>query len=158
MTDHVRALLQNRGASRVKDEPSDRALALFGLGGTAIDDPRIDLLLPLALAPDLSWARDVFDGRTTPPAPKSVYRAQYELSDNAGHTVSLDLTGLYAEVLGQEGWWTVSPVFSHPDPLVQERLSDLRDAARSMDAQFALGAVLLACAYRRWLLGEGADR
>lgn len=90
-----------------------------------------------------------------PPQPPSVYRTEYSASDPSGKTVSLSLDGLRDRVLGQEGWWRISGLFSHPDPAVRQRLSDLRAAARSMDAPYALGAVLLACAYRRSLLQGG---
>lgn len=87
-----------------------------------------------------------------PPQPPSVYRTEYSVSDPSGKTVSLSLDGLRDRVLGEKGWWRISGLFYHSDQLVQRRLSDLREAAMSMDAPYALGAVLLACAYRRSLL------
>lgn len=93
-----------------------------------------------------------------PPPPPSVYRSTYEASDPSGATLSLSLDGLYDRIRGQTGWWTASALFSHKDPLVQQRLSALREAAMSMDSAYALGAVLLACAYRRWLLSSDDGR
>lgn len=70
MVDHIRQLLLNPpsgdGYAHVEDGPSDAVMALFGLGGTYLDAQLVDRLLPLALAPDLAWARDVFDPRLTP--------------------------------------------------------------------------------------------
>lgn len=161
MVDHVRTLLINPPSSdgyvRVADPEADAVLALLGATGTDLDAALVDRLLPLALAPDLAWARDVFDPRTRPTSgERSVYRMSYEASDPSGRTVSLALDGVHGKLLGTEGWWTVQRLFTHPDPVVRARLSDLRDAAMGKDGAYALGAVLLACAYRRHVL-QGGD-
>ena len=107
MVDEIRTLLVNPptgdGYLHVEDGPSDVAMTLFGLGGTALDAQLVDRLLSLALAPDLAWARDVFDPRVTPAADQSIYRSAYEVSDLSGQTLSLSLDGLYDRVLGSEG-------------------------------------------------------
>lgn len=160
MVDEVRTLLVNPptgdGYLHVDDGPADTAVTLFGLGGTSLDAQLVDRLLSLALAPDLVWARDVFDPRVTPEADQSIYRSTYEVSDLSGQTLSLSLDGLYDRVLGSEGRWRIAALFTHPDKDVGERLTALRDAAFGKDAAYALGAVLLACAYRRKLL-QGND-
>lgn len=146
MVDHVRTLLVNpsgiSGYGHVTDAPADAALRLFGVTGDEVAEAVVDTVLPLALAPDLVSFRRFYDTRTTPSARKSVYRETY----------AVELDGLYDRVFGSEGWWTVLPVFSHPDPAINANLSEMREAARSLDSAYALGAVLLACAYRRHIL------
>lgn len=154
MIDQVRALLLNRsdtaGYRRVADVPADTAMALFGVSGlessASEDATAVDRLLPLALAPDLSHFRRFYDPRVTPPRPSSVYRQPAS---------ALSPAGLYDRVLGHEGWWTVSGLFQHADPAIASVLSEMRSAAASGDAPYALGAVLLAAAYRRWILQGG---
>ena len=154
MIDHVRVLLLNPAAAagyrRVADVPADAAMALFGVSGlessASEDATAVDRLLPLALAPDLSHFRRFYDPRVTPPRPLSVYRQSAS---------TLSPTGLYDRVLGHEGWWTVSGLFQHVDPAVASVLSEMRLSATSGDAPYALGAVLLAVAYRRWILQGG---
>lgn len=145
MVDHIRTLLLNPGDRTdyrpVSDATADKVLVLFADG--AVDARFVDKVLPLALAPDLVSFRTAFDPRLTPPAVTSVYRDE---------DTGLDLSGVYARVLGDEGWWTTSLVFNHPDPSVARVLRGLRDAARSQDSAYALGTVLLACAYRRLIL------
>lgn len=92
-----------------------------------------------------------------PPPARSVYRMSYTASDPSGRKLSLSLDGLHDRLLGKDAWWKTSALFSHQDPLVQQRLNDLRDAALSIDSAYAVGAVLLACAYRRHLLQEALD-
>ena len=161
MVDHVRTLLVNpptgSGYVHVSDEPADAVMGMVGLTGTYLDAALVDRVLSLAMAPDLEWARDVFDQRVTPPASgSSVYRFRYDVTGDDGTTLSLSLDGLHDRLLGKDAWWRTSALFSHPDPLVQQRLDDLRDAAMSMDSAYAVGAVLLACAYRRHLLQEAS--
>ena len=145
MVDHIRTLLLNPGDRTdyrpVSDAVTDKVLVLFADG--AVDAFFVDKVLPLALAPDLVPFRTAFDQRLTPPAMTSVYRDE---------DTGIDLSGVYARVLGDEGWWTTSRVFNHPDPAVASVLRGLRDAALSKDSAYALGAVLLACAYRRLIL------
>lgn len=143
MVDQVRVLLANPsdvpGYVHVVDPVSDAVMDIFG--------GNVDLFLPFALAPDLSRFRRFYDSRTTPVRPSSVYRQPAD---------SLSVPGVYDRVLGGDGWWKVSAVFQHADPGVAVVLSEMRDAAMSGDAVYALGAVLLAVAYRRWLLqGRG---
>lgn len=154
MIDQVRALLLNRsdtaGYRRVADVSADAVMALFGVSGLESSAPEdatvVDRLLPLALAPDLSHFRRFYDPRVTPPRPSSVYRQSAS---------TLSPAGLYDRVLGHEGWWTVSGLFQYADPAVASVLSEMRSAAASGDAPYALGAVLLAVAYRRWILQGG---
>lgn len=151
MVDQVRTLLLNPSGvpeyRRVADAPSDAAMALFAVAG---DDASaaVDRVLPLALAPDLARFRRFYDPRVTPSRPASVYRQP------AG---ALSPTGLYERVLGYEGWWSVVGLFQHADPAVAAVLGEMRAAVTSTDAPYALGAVLLAVAYRRWLLQGGGD-
>lgn len=155
MIDHIRHLLVNDGSvpgiAKVSDAAADAALLRFGVEGRGPDAAVVDAVLPLALAPDLVQFRRVFDARTTPPGSGSVYRHDYKTCDSV-RCASLRLDDLYDRVLGEDGWWVVAPVFSHPDPSVNAVLSGLRSAAMSMDAAYALGSVLLACAYRRLIL------
>lgn len=151
MIDHVRTLLLNPdgvdGYRKVSDGPADAALALFGLAGDAESDACVvDRLLPLALSPDLAPLRRSFDARVTPSAPSSVYGEQ---SESPLHS------GLYSRVFGRDGWWVAAAVFEHADPLYASVLREMRTAAMSKDAPYALGAVLLACAYRRLVLQGG---
>lgn len=154
MIDQVKALLLNgRGISglrRVSDAASDAVMALFGVSGAEVDADAdgsvVSRLMPLALAPDLSRFRRFYDPRVTPPGQSSIYRTA---------TDDLSPSGLYDRVLGHEGWWTVTTVFSHADPAVAVVLAEMRSAAMSGDAPYALGAVLLAVAYRRWILQGG---
>jgi len=151
MTDQVRTLLLNPsgvpGYRRVADAPSDAVMALFGATGDAAASA-VAWLVPLALAPDLSHFRRFYDPRVTPPRPSSVYRQPAS---------ALSPSGLYDRVLGREGWWTVAGLFQYGDPAVAAVLSEMRAAAASGDAPYALGAVLLAVAYRRWVLQGGGD-
>lgn len=155
MTDHIRHLLVNSGdvpgVSKVDDKAADDVLRLFGVTGDGPDEAVVDAVLPLALAPDLSRFRSAFDPRTTPSESGSVYRHDYTACD-AVRCASLLLNGLYERVLGTDGWWTTVPLFSHADPACNAFLAELRSAARSMDSAYALGAVLVACAYRRLIL------
>lgn len=151
MIDEIRTLLLNPPSTpeyrRATDAQSDRVLHLFGLTGDADADAGVvDAVLPLALAPDLASFRDFADGRTTPQPVRSVYRQP------AGSTA---LDGLYDRVFGRDGWWAVAALFQATDPVVSSRLSALGAAASSADAAYALGAVLVACAYRRRLSQEG---
>lgn len=160
MINHIRHLLVNAdgvpGLRKVEDRPTDDALRLFGITGSGPDGAVVDALLPLALSPDLASFREAFDPRTTPSEHGSVYRHDYTACDDV-RCASLLLNGIYQKVLGPEGWWTLANLFSHPDPAVQGVLSDLRAAARSMDSAYALGAVLIVCAYRRLILQEGVE-
>lgn len=153
MVDHIRTLLVNgtgSGYSPVSDEPSDRALTLFGLTGVPETDAAIvDVILPLALTPDLSWFSSRFDPRQTPPVKASVYRTDY--------TTSASFDGLYDRVLGPEGRWVVLSVFSASDPSIRAELARLRASFLSLDGPYALGAVLLACSYRRDILRKGGQ-
>lgn len=159
MKDHIRHLLVNDGSVpglvKVTDQAADDVMRLFGATGDITDGAVVDAVLPLALAPDLSEFRSEFDRRVTPSVTGSVYRHEYAACDDA-KCVSLLLNGVYSRVLGLEGWWTTSRLFSHRDPAVQAVLSSLRAAAMSMDSVYALGAVLIACAYRRLVLQGGA--
>ncbi len=152
MVDHVKKLLLNesgaRGLRRVSDPPSDAVMALFGVTGEdpVRDSGTVDRLMPLAMAPDLSRFRRFYDQRTTPPLSESVY---WQPAD------ALSPSGLYGRVLGYDGWWRVSALFQHADPGIYAVLSELRDCATSADAPYALGAVLLAVAYRRLVLQGG---
>lgn len=145
MVDHVRTLLLNPDGRadyrRVSDPASDNALVLF-CGGEP-DEAFVDKVLPLALAPDLVSFRTAFDQRVTPSSRTSVYRDDDTL---------FSLSGAYERVLGVKGWWVTSLVFTHSDLSVARVLGGLRDAARSKDSAFALGAVLIACAYRRLVM------
>lgn len=146
MVDHVRTLLINRagvpGYVRASDPVVDSVLALFGIGEGDAD--AVDRVLPLAMAPDLRRFRRFFDQRVTPAAHGSVYGRSPD---------ALSLDGLRGRVLSGEGWWSVLGLFHSDDPGVAGVLAEMREAAVSPDAPYALGAVLLACAYRRWLLG-----
>lgn len=151
MIDHVRTLLLNPsdvpGYRRVTDDPADAVLARFGLSGNASTDVvHVARLLPLALAPDLAAFRTTFDPRTTPPAPTSVY---------ATADAALDPGGLYDAVLGDSVRVGLSALFTTTDDGARPTLDGLWAAARCRDAPYALGAVLLACAYRRQLLQGG---
>ncbi len=143
MVDHVRTLLIGNTAL---DGESNGTLALFGItgAGDAADTAVVDAVLPLALADDLAWCRKHFDPRVTSRPRQSVYA-----SDSLP---SLD--GLYDRVLGPEGRWTASGLFMHADPAVSSELAGMREAAFGMDAPYALGAVLLACAYRRLVVTQ----
>jgi len=148
MVDHVRTLLLNpdgvAGYRKVRDANADTVLARFGVTGSDGDsETAVDRLLPLAMAPDLSNFRAFFDQRITPREPLSPYR------QGSG---DLSPDGLYAKVLTADGWWDVSGLFQSDDPSAQAVLDDMRAAAVSRDAPYALGAVLLACAYRRFLM------
>ena len=151
MVDHVRTLLLNPDGvpayRQVRDKPADDALALFGITGSgSAAAAAVDLVLPLAMAPDLSVFRTCFDQRVTPSAPSSVYTQTAD---------ALSPTGLYGKVLQADGWWTVSALFHADRPDALAVLTGLRAAACSQDAPYALGAVLLACAYRRHILQDG---
>ena len=151
MTDPVKTLLLNKsgvsGFRHVADAPSDVVMARFDIDGDGIDAV-VDRVLPLALAPDLSRFRKFYDPRITPQRPLSVYRQPAE---------TLSPAGLYSHVLGYDGWWSAAALFQHADPAVAAVLGEMRAAAMSGDAPYALGAVLLAVAYRRWLLQGGGD-
>jgi hypothetical protein len=156
MVDQVKKLLLNRsgvpGMRKVSDAPSDAVMSLFGVTGADSDyDSDADVverLLPLALAPDLVAFRRFYDGRTTPVAEASVYRTAKD---------GLSPDGIYGRILGRDGWWKVSALFQHDDPAVYAVLADMRDGVSGKDAAYALGAVLLAVAYRRWILQGGGD-
>ena len=142
MVDHVRTLLLNPDGvpayRQVRDKPADDALALFGITGSGS---------AAAAAVDfLSVFRTCFDQRVTPSAPSSVYTQTAD---------ALSPTGLYGKVLQADGWWTVSALFRADRPDALAVLTGLRAAACSQDAPYALGAVLLACAYRRHILQDG---
>ena len=149
MVDHVRTLLLNsdgvQGYRRVVDGPADSVLALFGVTN---DADSVDRVLPLAMAPDLACFRRFFDSRTIPSAPGSIYSQ----TDS-----TLSVAGLRNRVLSGSGWWVVLTLFNSSDAAVADVLRDMRAAAASNDAPYALGAVLLACAYRRWVLQRGGD-
>lgn len=152
MVDQVRSLLINRTSGRdyvqVDDSRSDEVLLRFGVSPTMGDEElasAVDAVLPLAMAPDLATFRRFYDQRVTPVRTGSVYCTVYGLG---GHS----LTGLYDRVLGPEGWWTTARLFEHDDVETGAVLADMLPAARTKDAAFALGAVLLACAYRRFML------
>ena len=154
MTDQVRVLLLNPsdapGYRHVSDAPSDVVMALFGAdGGSAVAEAAVDRLMPLALAPDLSRFRRFYDPRVTPPATRSVSSVYRQAAD------ALSPAGLYDRVLGSDGWWRAAAAFQHEDPAVAAVLGEMREAATGGDAPYALGAVLLAVAYRRWLLQGG---
>ena len=144
MTDQVRVLLMNPdgypGYRHVTDDPSDSVMAMFGVDGD------IDRVVPFAMSPDLSRFRRFYDRRVTPPGRKSIYRRP---------AAELSASGLYGRVMGAEGRWVVAALFQHSDPAVASVLADMRAAAVSGDAVYALGAILLAVAYRRWLLQGG---
>jgi hypothetical protein len=146
MIDHVKTLLLDAGAA--SDGPADAVLALFGIGVGGDDADIVDRLLPLALAPDLRRFRRFFDRRVTPSPAGSVY-------SRAADGLSPD--GLWRRVLASDGRWLVSALFRHDDREAADVLADMRAAAFSHDAPYALGAVLLACAYRRWLLWRARD-
>ena len=153
MVDQVETLLLNPsgvpGYRHVVDVSADSVMTLFGVAASDADGKAVVLrLLPLALAPDLARFRRFYDRRVTPRRGQSVYRQPVS---------ALSPDGLRDRVLGHDGWWTVSGLFQHPDPGVAAVLSEMRAAAVSADAPYALGAVLLACAYRRWLLQGGGD-
>ena len=147
MVDHVRTLLLNpadrAGYEKVSDSEADEALAMFGIDGANAAD--VDAVLPLAMADDLAWCRSHFDQRVLPRVRTSVYSSAGEPS----------LDGLYEKVLGHEGRWAISGLFMHSDPSVSSELAKMREAAFGMDAPYALGAVLLACAYRRLVAQNG---
>lgn len=149
MIDHVRTLLLNPdgvpGYRRVSDSESDAVLELFGFGA-GDDATAVDRVLPLAMAPDLAVFRRLFDDRVTPASGGSVY-SQTE--------ATLSVSGLSSRVLSSDGWWRVSALFSPTGSMSADMLSAMRAAASSHDAPYALGAVLLACAYRRFVLQGG---
>lgn len=151
MVDHVRTLLLNRQDwnGHVSDPAVNETLALFGVSGLddSADEAAIDAVLPLAMADDLAWCRSHFDQRVTRRPRGSVYAA------SAGPS----LDGLYGRVLGDEGRWKTAGLFIHADPSVASELAKMRAAAFGMDAPYALGAVLLACAYRRLVAQTGGD-
>lgn len=152
MLDQIRTLLLNptdeTGYVHVDDVASDVALSLLA-GDSPVDDAFVDKVLPFALAADLAWARSAFDSRVTPRSTLSVYR-----DDDTG----IDLSGAYARALTGDGRWKTARVFEHSDPEVYGVLRGLRDAALSLDSAYAIGAVLIACAYRRLILQEVAYR
>lgn len=161
MVDHVRTLLVNRadfptGYDPVEDAPSDRVMALFGVSRLCkdADVAAVDLVLPLALAPDLAEFRSRFDSRITPSAPLSVYRHRYEATCG-DESVPITLDGTYARVLSGDGRLAVSALFGAADPAIYAELARLREASMASDGPYALGAVLLACATRRAVLQEG---
>lgn len=162
MVDHVRTLLINRddeqsGYKRVSDGPADRVMALFGVTGECaeVDSAAVDLVLPLALAPDLIGFRSRFDTRLTPPGAGSVYRHEYQACCGGDDCVPLSADGVYQRVLGPNGRGAVLSLFGASDSANYADLAKLREAALSMDGAYALGAVLLACAFRRLVLLEG---
>lgn len=142
MIDQVKTLLLNpvgvSGYRHVADAPSDVVMGLF--------DVDTDRILPFAMSPDLLCFRRFYDQRTTPPRQSSVYRRPAS---------ELSVSGLYDRVFGRDGWWKVAALFQHDDLAVASVLAEMRAAALSGDAVYALGAVLLAVAYRRWLLQGG---
>lgn len=150
MIDEVRTLLLNpagvAGYRRVADAPADRVMALFGVL-TPDDAAAVDRLMPLALAPDLRGLRRFFDGRTTSMPTGSVYR------DSCLPDVP---DGLYDTVFGG-GWWAVAALFDAADPVTAGELREFSAAVESADSAYAIGAVLLACAYRRRMLQEGGS-
>lgn len=150
MLDQIRTLLLNPtdaiGYTHVDDAASDVALGLLA-GDNAVDAAFVDKVLPFALAPDLAWARSAFDSRVTPQFTLSVYR-----DDDMG----IDLSGAYTRALTGDGRWKTARVFEYSDPAVYAVLRGLRAAALSLDAAYAVGAVLVACAYRRLIL-QGGD-
>lgn len=151
MVDHVRTLLLNPvgvpGYQHVTDGPADRVLAMFGMrcDGSDYDADLLDKLLPLAEAPDLRRFRRFFDPRVTPRDVRSIYRTP---------CTGLSTEGLYDKILSAGSWWQVAELFQATDPVVLADLVEMRGAASCMDAPFALGAVLLACAYRRLVLQD----
>lgn len=160
MVDHIRTLLINEsgvtGYRKVTDVPSDTAMALFGVSGDCTDAAVVDSVLPLAMSADLAPFRTPFDSRVSPGTDtRSVYRHVYTSCGDCGSCISVSLDGVYDRVLGREGWWAISGLFSSDDPLVSANLTALRSAAMSKDAPFALGAVLIACAYRRLIKQSG---
>ena len=98
------------------------------------------------MAPDLSRFRAPFDPRVTPAPQESVYTQSAD---------SLSPSELHARVLSSDGWWAMSGLFQSTDPAALAFLDDMRLAAACRDAPYALGAVLLACAYRRLLAQSG---
>lgn len=154
MVDHIKSLLLNgigsEGARSVVDAPSDSVMALFGVTPDDADGSYVlvDRLMPLALAPDLARFRRFYDPRVTPRVRLSVYRTS---------SAMLSPAGMYDRVLGHDGWWTTGELFNHSDPAAYEVLSEMRAAATSGDAPYAIGAVLLAVAYRRLLLNGGVS-
>ena len=163
MVDHVRTLLVNRadfptGYDPVEDAPADRVMALFGVSRLCkdADVAAVDLVLPLALAPDLAEFRSRFDSRIPPSAPLSVYRHRYEATCG-GASVPITLDGTYARVFCGEGRLAVRAVLGAGDQAICAELSRLREASMASDGPYALGAVLLACATRRAVLQEGGS-
>lgn len=149
MVDHIRILLLNPTGlpeyRHVTDSAADAVMGLFGVRGddSAADSSTVSRLLPLVYADELVHFRRFFDHRVTPAAPMSIYRtAATELSP----------AGLHKSILGVDGWWVVTRLFMSDDPIVFNNLQEMREAATSYDAPYALGAVLLACAYRRLIL------
>lgn len=151
MVDHIKTLLLNRdgvaGYRKVNDAPSDAVMSLFGVTGSPDDTiVAVERLLPFALAPDLDRFRRFFDGRVTPQDHLSPYRQTAD---------TLSVPGLYEKVLEGAGRWAVLGLFRSEDPLVQSVLDEMYDAALCRDAPYAIGAVLIACAYRRLVLQGG---
>ena len=148
MVDHIKILLLNSdnvpGYRKVVDKAVDAVLKLFGFTGDITHDTTlVDMLMPLVLAPDLAPFRTYFDQRISPlKTVLSVYR----------HTYDVSLTGIWDNVLSDAGWWTTSEIFNSDDQVASAVLAEMRNAARCADAPFALGAVLICCAYRRLLL------
>lgn len=155
MTDHIRTLLLNPkdgvpGYRHVSDQQVDAVLRLFGVTGEDTDSVAIDRVMPLALSPELGRFRDVFDSRVSPASPGSVYR-------DSGQDHGMASRGLYSSVLTGNGLSSVLQLFSSDDPATGERMYALRDAVLSHDACYALGAVLITCAYRRLLLQQEGE-
>lgn len=149
MVDHIRTLLLNRegvsGYRKVADDAADRTLSLIGIDGGDGDDGIVDAVLPVVLSPDLARFRRFYDPRTTPAAARSVYEADGSAS----------LDGVVSRLLGQKGRFTSLSLFTTNNPSAYADLREMRRAAMSKDAPYAVGAVLLACAYRRHLLQTG---
>lgn len=56
--------------------------------------------------------------------------------------------GAYDAVMGRDGWYVTRTLFDAEEPDTAENLNMLHDMVRSNDPVRALGAVVLACAYR----------
>lgn len=154
MIDHVRHLLIGRspdGASLASDYATDAVLSSLGvLKASGAAEVMVDALLPLALAPDLEEFRALFDARRTPATPGSVYSTEYSVEG-----VDVSLNEVHSKVFGEEGWFTTAQLFQTQNLALLPTLSRLREAAMTRDSAYALGAVLIACAYRRMLLEKG---
>lgn len=102
MVDHVRTLLVNPptggGYVHVSDEPADAVMGMVGLTGTYLDAALVDRVMSLAMAPDLEWARDVFDQRVTPPR-SSFEQDRYDVyvDPNGGYGGESDVKSYPAE-------------------------------------------------------------